>query len=103
MLQALAASGIGGTAAVPLSTSARAASTSVDWSVFDRQVQWAFDRMRLVGGAVAVVTSERVVHSLTLGSRTLQPRRPVTQQTRFRVGSTTKSMMSALVATYVDQ
>ena len=65
-------------------------------------MQSAFDRMRLVGGAVAVVTSERVVHT-TLGSCTLQPRRPVTKQTRFRVGSTTTSMTSAFVATYVDE
>jgi CubicO group peptidase (beta-lactamase class C family) len=103
MLQALAAAGIGGAAAVPLAASARAASPSADWSAFDRQVQSAFDRMRLVGGAVAVVSSDKVLHTMTLGSRALQPRRPVTELTRFRVGSTTKSMTSAFVATYVDE
>ncbi len=102
VLQGLAAAGLGGAAAIPLAGSARAAS-SVDWAGFDRQVRSAFDQMRLVGSAVAVVSSDRVVHTLTLGSRTVQPRRPVTQQTRFRVGSTTKSMTSAFVATYVDE
>lgn len=102
VLQGLAAAGLGGAATIPLAGSARAAS-SVDWAGFDRQVRSAFDQMRLVGSAVAVVSSDRVVHTLTLGSRTVQPRRPVTQQTRFRVGSTTKSMTSAFVATYVDE
>lgn len=74
-----------------------------DWAAFDQMVRSAFDRMKLVGAAVAVVSSGQVLHTLTLGSRSLQPRRPVTQDTFFRVGSTTKGMTSALVATYVDQ
>jgi CubicO group peptidase (beta-lactamase class C family) len=74
-----------------------------DWATFDRAVQLGFDRMRLVGTAVAVVSADRVLHTVTLGSRSLQPRRPVTVDTRFLVASVTKSMSAALVATYVDQ
>lgn len=75
----------------------------LDWNAFDRAARQGFDRMGLVGAAVAVVSSDRVLHTLTLGSRSLRPRRPVTEDTHFLVASVTKSMTAALVATYVDQ
>ena len=78
------------------------AAPAIDWSTFDHHVQAGFDRMRLVGAAVAVVSSTQILHTLTLGSRTRAPRRPVTATTRFVVASTTKAMSSALVAGYVD-
>ena len=53
--------------------------------------------------AVAVVSADEVLHSTTFGDRSLAERRPVTERTGFRVGSTTKSMTAALVATYVDE
>jgi CubicO group peptidase (beta-lactamase class C family) len=59
--------------------------------------------MHLVGVAVAVVSADRVVHTVTLGDRTLAPRKKVTAGTHFNVASTTKSMTAALVATYVDE
>ena len=43
--------------------SARAQDSSVDWQEFDRAVQSAFERMRLVGAAVAVVSADRVLHT----------------------------------------
>ncbi len=82
---------------------ARAKNQTVDWQEFDRLVESAFDRMRLVGAAVAVVSADRVLHTATFGDRSLAPRRSVTRNTRFRVGSTTKSMTAALLATYVDE
>lgn len=75
---------------------------AIDWSTFDHGVQVGFDRMRLVGAAVAVVSSTQILHTLTLGSRSRTPRRPVTATTSFVVASTTKAMSSALVAGYVD-
>ena len=81
---------------------ARADRAPVDWEAFDRRVRSAFDRMQLVGAAFAVVTAAEVVHTATFGHRSLGSRRPVTQGTRFRVGSTTKSMTTGLLATYVD-
>jgi CubicO group peptidase (beta-lactamase class C family) len=78
------------------------AAPAIDWSAFDHGVQVGFDRMRLVGAAVAVVSSAQTLHTLTLGSRNRAPRRPVTATTRFVVASTTKAMSSALVASYVD-
>ena len=75
---------------------------ATDWAAFDRLVQSAFDRFKLVGAAVTVVSSSDVLHTATFGHRSLQSRRRVTPTTRFRVGSTAKSMTAALAATYVD-
>jgi CubicO group peptidase (beta-lactamase class C family) len=76
---------------------------SSDWAAFDRMVGSAFDRMKLVGAAVAVVSGDRVLHTLTVGSRQLSPRRPVTENTAFFVASTTKPMSATMVAGYVDE
>jgi CubicO group peptidase (beta-lactamase class C family) len=73
------------------------------WASFAEQVQTEFSRMGLVGAAVAVVSRDRVLQSQPLGVRDLRTRTPVTATTRFLVASTTKSMTSLLVATYVDQ
>ncbi len=82
---------------------ARAHGPSTDWQEFDRLVESAFDQMRLVGAAVAVVSGDRVMHTATFGDRSTAARRAVTERTRFRVGSTTKSMTATLLATYVDE
>ena len=58
--------------------------------------------MQNVGGAVAIVSADQVLHTSTYGVRGLEDRKPVTTDTVFRVGSTTTSMTAALVATYVD-
>ena len=92
-------------AAVPWMTapaSAKPQDPTTDWSDFGRKVASAFDALHNVGGAVAVVSADQVLHMATFGVRNLQGRRPVTPSTLFRVGSTTKSMAAALVATYVD-
>jgi CubicO group peptidase (beta-lactamase class C family) len=59
--------------------------------------------MGLVGAAVAVVSADAVRYTRTLGVRSLRTRAPVTSDTHFLVASTTKSMSSLLVATYVDE
>jgi len=82
--------------------SAKPQDPATDWSDFGRKVASAFDALHNVGGAVAVVSADQVLHMATFGVRNLQGRRPVTPSTLFRVGSTTKSMAAALVATYVD-
>ena len=103
-LQGVLAAGVAAGAA-PLWAStagARAQGSTMDWPEFDRLVGSAFDQMRLVGAAVAVVSADQVVHTVTFGDRGVAEPRPVTELTRFRVGSTTKSMTAALLATYVD-
>ena len=43
-----------------------------------RRSRSAFDRMNMVGAALALVSAGEVLHTTTLGSRMLAPRRPVT-------------------------
>lgn len=88
--------------AVAASAAAAPKPAASDWAAFDRLVQAAFDRFKLVGAAVAVVSSSDVLHTATFGSRSLQPRRRMTPTTRFRIGSVSKSTTAALAATYVD-
>ena len=94
------AAGAGSVSSAP--AVARPRDPTTDWAAFDRAVGTAFDQMRLVGGAVALVSADQVLHTATFGVRSLQNRKRVTADTLFAVGSTTKSMTAALVATYVD-
>jgi len=105
VVQGLMASGIAAGAAPAMSGPAAAAPSTPwdDWATFDRAVQSAFNRLQMVGAAIAVVSADRVLHTATFGSRSLSPRCPVTNGSHFLVASTTKSMSSLLVATYVDQ
>src|SRR4051812_26691428 len=78
VLQGLAAAGVA-SGAVPIRASTAAAQTAaafMDGQVFDRTLASAIDRMRFPGAAVAVVTADSMPHTVTLGSRSLQPRRP---------------------------
>jgi len=77
--------------------------SSAGWPAFDKAVESAFASMLMVGAAVAAVSADRVLHTKTLGVLDLHRARPVTENTRFLVASTTKSMSSLLVATYVDE
>ena len=105
VLKGLAAAGVTA-GAVGLSGPAAGAeqSDSTDsWAAFDDAVASAFREMRMVGAAVAVVSADRVLHTKTFGVRSRRTGRPVTDDTHFLVASTTKSMSSLLVATYVDE
>ncbi len=57
----------------------------------------------VTGVSVALVQDDRVVLSRGFGIRDLERRLPVTEHTRFRIASNTKSMTSFLVATFVDE
>jgi CubicO group peptidase (beta-lactamase class C family) len=84
-------------AAAPTSTQA------AEWQQFDDAVQSAMQTFDMVGAAVAVVSAEGILHSRTFGVRDRGSGAPVTPATLFRVGSTTRSMTSLLVATFVDE
>ena len=102
VLQALGAAGVSaGVAGVAGTASASAATDG--WRAFGRRVRAEFERMGLVGAAVAVVSSDRVLHTETLGVRGLCRRAPIDNSTKFLVASTTKSMSALLVATHVDE
>jgi CubicO group peptidase (beta-lactamase class C family) len=55
------------------------------------------------GAAVAIVQGGEIIYAEGFGVRDLESGAPVTPETLFRIGSTTKSMTSLMVATYVDE
>jgi CubicO group peptidase (beta-lactamase class C family) len=73
-----------------------------DWEQFDAALDAAMQTFDMVGAAVSVVTSDGIAYSNTFGARNLETGEPVTPDTHFLVASTTKSMTSLLVATFVD-
>ncbi len=103
VLQALMAGGLSAGLSAWPPTAARAADSGGGWASFADRVRAEFTAMGLVGAAVAVVSSDRVLLTLPLGVRDLGTCVPVSPSARFLVASTTKSMTSLLVATYVDQ
>jgi CubicO group peptidase (beta-lactamase class C family) len=74
----------------------RAATLATEWQSFDRDVQAAMSTFGMVGAAVAAVNGAGVLHQQTFGVRDRASGAPVTNDTLFRVGSTTKSMTSLL-------
>ncbi len=97
------AAGIGATGATRASAQATPAASTDDWSWLDQAVEDGRKLFGIVGTAVAVVNKSGIIHSITSGVRDQTTQQPVTTQTLFSVGSTTKSMTSLLVATYVDE
>jgi CubicO group peptidase (beta-lactamase class C family) len=94
------ASGLAGGPAEALG--AGSVSGSHEWAEFGAAVGYSFRRMRMVGAAVAVVSADEVLYTSTHGVRDRATGQPVTNDTHFLVASTTKSMSSLLVATFVD-
>jgi CubicO group peptidase (beta-lactamase class C family) len=99
---AVAAASLPWAASSASATPGKPTDAAPDWAAYGRAVASAFDRMQNVGGAVAIVSADQVHYLSGYGVRGLKDRKPVTADTSFRVGSTTKSMTAALVATYVD-
>lgn len=69
---------------------------------FDAAVSEAFATFGLVGASVALFQGDQIVYNKGFGVRDLVTAEPVTPNTRFRIGSNTKSMTSLLIAKYVD-
>lgn len=100
---AAASAGLGAGPVAAWQSSTPVAGTSVaDWSRFDDDVQAAMETFHMVGAAIAVVDADGIVHSNTFGMRDQASGDLVTDDTHFFVASTTKSMSSLLVATFVD-
>lgn len=62
----------------------------------------AIGRYRIPGAAVAIMRGREVIYEGTFGTRGVADPAPITRDTRFAVGSLTKSMTSMMVATLVD-
>ncbi len=62
-----------------------------------------FERGRAPGLAFALLIDGAVAKEITLGDADLEPKRPVTNKTRFRVGSLTKTFTAAAVLSLVRE
>jgi CubicO group peptidase (beta-lactamase class C family) len=69
---------------------------------FEADVATAMDTFHMVGAAVALVDRSGIRSHHSFGVRDLASGAPITPETHFSVASTTKSMSSLLVATFVD-
>jgi CubicO group peptidase (beta-lactamase class C family) len=70
---------------------------------FESLIQEEMAYFKIPGAAVAVVAGDEVVYSQGFGMRDIAADAPFTTETRFRIGSTTKSMTSMLIAQLVDE
>jgi CubicO group peptidase (beta-lactamase class C family) len=70
---------------------------------FENYVEAARTRYDIPGAAVVLVRGNRIVFAQGFGVRKLGGTEPVTPDTVFAVGSTTKAMSSLLVASLVDE
>ncbi|MCK6626875.1 MAG: serine hydrolase [Anaerolineae bacterium] len=70
---------------------------------FETFVETARQRFRIPGAAVVVVQGNQIAFAKGFGVRQLGQPDPVTPETIFPVGSTTKAMTSMLMATLVDE
>jgi len=69
---------------------------------FEAYVEQAVEDWEVPGLAIAVVKDGQVVYSQAFGVRTLGESEPVTTQTLFAIGSTTKAMTAAAIGMLVD-
>lgn len=105
LIGAAASVGAGGLGFRPNAVAVARAQTptsDIDWETFDAAVRDGMQTFGLVGAALAIVTADGIDHRNRFGARDLTSGAPVTPNTHFLVGSTTKSMSSLLVATFVD-
>ncbi|GGD71065.1 penicillin-binding protein [Maribacter cobaltidurans] len=63
----------------------------------DNNIELLMERYRAVGAAVAIVKDDKVVYSKGFGYRDLQNQQPVTSNTIFPIGSTTKAFTGTLL------
>ncbi|HEU0115771.1 MAG TPA: serine hydrolase domain-containing protein, partial [Thermomicrobiales bacterium] len=85
---------LAGVAPQPLTGERRAA--------FDAYLAGSLAQFGVPGASVAVVENGAVVYARGFGVRALGGTQPVTADTRFMIGSVTKSMTSLMAATLVD-
>jgi CubicO group peptidase (beta-lactamase class C family) len=70
---------------------------------FEALVQSEMAYQHIPGAAVAVIQDGAVIYSQGFGVRSVATGEPFTPQTQFRIGSTTKSMTSLMIAQLVDE
>jgi CubicO group peptidase (beta-lactamase class C family) len=88
--------------ALPLAAQARPAAKP-DLAAFDQYVAKAVKDWHVTGLAIAVVSNDSLVFSHGYGVMDIHGPAPVTEHTRFAIGSTTKAMTSAALGMLVDE
>lgn len=80
-------------------------STDLDKKVkdFDTYAQQALKQWDVVGASVAVVKDGKVIYIKSYGVRDLNTGKPVTNETLFSIGSTTKAMTAVCLGMLVDE
>ena len=72
-------------------------------ATFEADIEAAMQAFGMLGAAVAIVAADKIIFNRGYGIRDSETGAGVTPNTRFRIGSNTKSMTSLLIAKYVDQ
>ncbi|MCB9452213.1 MAG: beta-lactamase family protein [Anaerolineaceae bacterium] len=72
-------------------------------TAFSALIESEMDYYHIPGMAAVVIADGEIVYTQGFGVRDLESGAPFTTTTRFRIGSTTKSMTSLLVAQLVDE
>ncbi len=87
-----------------LSFTISSAQTPPKWSPeFEKYIDELIAQYHVPGIAIQVVNDKGVVYTLTRGYRNVQEKLPVTPQTVFAIGSTTKAFTAAVLAQLKDQ
>ena len=71
------------------------AQTTVDFSALERSIADEMKAQNVPDAQVAVISGDRVVWQKGFGVANAETREPVTTDTRFRLGSTTKMFVAA--------
>lgn len=73
-----------------------------DLSSFDQSLNSVISEWKIPGAAVSIVDDNSVIYVKGFGVRDIQTRQPVTPDTLFDIGSSTKAFTSAVIASLVD-
>ena len=87
---------------VMLAAPGSSAAQSIDSAVIDKLVEDARKEWQVPGAAIAIVRGDEVVYLKGYGVRELGSSQPVTPDTLFAIGSTTKAFTTTAMAMLVD-
>lgn len=72
-------------------------------TAFEKLIQEEMDYFHVPGMAAVIIQNGKVLYAKGFGLRSVETGEAFTTQTQFRIGSTTKSMTSLLIAQLVDE
>lgn len=81
----------------------RVSAEGPDFAKLERIALEEMEQTKTPGAAIAIVSNGRVVYSKGLGVTSVETRAPVTPETLFRLGSTTKMFNGIALATLADR